>query len=314
MNYIKRFRVQPGSKVDLAKVDAGFKDKHESHEHALPEIEAYNQKLHDLQYLMYAEGKRSLLICLQGRDAAGKDGTINHVLGAMNPQGCPVTGFKVPSKEEAAHDFLWRYHKATPAKGQVAIFNRSHYEDVLVVRVHNMVPKEIWSKRYEHINNFEKLLYDNGTQILKFYLHIDAEEELERFKIRIDDPARHWKISDGDYAERPFWDAYTAAFEDALSKCSTKHAPWFVIPSNHKWFRNLAISRIVSEALESLNMKFPEPTVDINEIKKKYHAIVEAEKKEQEEQAGGKKGKKGEEKKKGRKGKKGKKGKKSKAV
>jgi len=225
MNYIKRFRVKPGSKVDLGKVEAGFKDKHESHEHALPEIEAYNQKLHDLQYLMYAEGKRSLLICLQGRDAAGKDGTINHVLSAMNPQGCPVTGFKVPSKEEAAHDFLWRYHKATPAKGQVAIFNRSHYEDVLVVRVHNLVPKEIWSKRYEHINNFEKLLYDNGTHILKFYLHIDAEEELERFKIRIDDPARHWKISNGDYAERPFWDAYTVAFEDALSKCSTKHAP-----------------------------------------------------------------------------------------
>ena len=301
MNYIKRFRVEPGSKVDLAKVDAGFKDKHESHEQALPEIEAYNQKLHDLQYLMYAEGKRSLLICLQGRDAAGKDGTINHVLGAMNPQGCPVTGFKVPSKEEAAHDFLWRYHKATPAKGQVAIFNRSHYEDVLVVRVHNLVPRQVWSKRYEHINNFEKLLYDNGTHILKFYLHIDAEEELERFKTRIDDPARHWKISDGDYAERPFWDAYTAAFEDALSKCSTKHAPWFIIPSNHKWFRNLAISRIVSEALESLNMKFPEPTVDINEIKKKYHAIVEAEKKAKEGQAGGKKGKKG---KKGRKGKK----------
>ena len=291
MNYIKKFRVEPGSKVDLAKVDASFKDKHESHEHALPEIEEYSQKLHDLQYLMYAEGKRSLLICLQGRDAAGKDGTINHVLGAMNPQGCPVTGFKVPSKEEAAHDFLWRYHKATPGKGQVAIFNRSHYEDVLVVRVHNMVAKEVWSQRYEHINNFEKLLYDNGTHILKFYLHIDAEEELERFKIRIDDPARHWKISDGDYAERPFWDAYTGAFEDALSKCSTEHAPWFVIPSNHKWFRNLAISRIVSEALESLNMKFPEPSVDIDEIKKKYHAIVEEEEKK-EEQAGGKKSEK----------------------
>jgi PPK2 family polyphosphate:nucleotide phosphotransferase len=235
MNYIKRFRVEPGSKVDLGKVDASFKDQHESHEHALPEIEAYSQKLHDLQYLMYAEGKRSLLICLQGRDAAGKDGTINHVLGAMNPQGCPVTGFKVPSKEEAAHDFLWRYHQHTPAKGQVAIFNRSHYEDVLVVRVHNMVPKAVWSQRYEHINNFEKLLHDNGTHILKFYLHIDAEEQLERFKIRIDDPARHWKISDGDYAERPFWDAYTGAFEDALSKCSTQHAPWFIIPSNHKW-------------------------------------------------------------------------------
>ena len=301
MNYTNRFRVKPGSKVDLGKVDAGFKDKHESHEQALPQIEAYNQKLHDLQYLMYAEGKRSLLICLQGRDAAGKDGTINHVLSAMNPQGCLVTGFKVPSKEEAAHDFLWRYHKATPAKGQVAIFNRSHYEDVLVVRVHNLVPRQVWSKRYEHINNFEKLLYDNGTHILKFYLHIDAEEELERFKTRIDDPARHWKISDGDYAERPFWDAYSAAFEAALSKCSTKHAPWFIIPSNHKWFRNLAISRIVSEALESLNMKFPEPTVDIKEIKKKYHAIVAAEKKAKEGPAGGKKGKKG---KKGRKGKK----------
>jgi PPK2 family polyphosphate:nucleotide phosphotransferase len=304
MNYIKRFRVEPGSKVDLAKIDAGFKDKHESHEQALPEIEAYNQKLHDLQYLMYAEGKHSLLICLQGRDAAGKDGTINHVLGAMNPQGCFVKGFKAPSKEEAAHDFLWRYHKATPAKGQVAIFNRSHYEDVLVVRVHDMVPKQVWSKRYTHINNFEKLLYDNGTHILKFYLHIDAEEELERFKTRIEDPARHWKISDGDYAERPFWDVYTAAFEDALGKCSTKYAPWFIIPSNHKWFRNLAISRIVSETLESLNMKFPEPTVDINEIKKKYHAIVEKEKKEQEAQTGGKKAKKGNKAKKGKKGKK----------
>ena len=291
MNYFNRFRVKPGSEVDLEKVDASFKDKHESHEHALPEIEAYAQKIHDLQYLMYAEDKRSLLICLQGRDAAGKDGTINHVLGAMNPQGCPVTGFKVPSKEEAAHDFLWRYHKATPARGQVAIFNRSHYEDVLVVRVHDLVPKKIWSKRYDEINAFEKSLHDNGTHILKFYLHIDAEEQLERFKQRIDDPARHWKISEGDYAERPFWDAYTEAFEATMGKCSTEHAPWFIIPSNHKWFRNLAISRIISEALESYDMKFPDPTVDIKEIKRKYHAIVEEE--EKEGQAGGKKSKKG---------------------
>lgn len=307
MSYIRRFRVEPGSKVDLGKVDASFKDRHESNEHALPEIEACSQKLHDLQYLMYAEGERSLLICLQGRDAAGKDGTINHVLGAMNPQGCTVTGFKVPSREEAAHDFLWRYHQATPGKGHVGIFNRSHYEDVLVVRVHNMVPREIWSKRYEHINDFERMLFENGTHILKFYLHIDAEEQLERFKMRIDDPARHWKISDGDYAERPFWDAYTDAFEAALSNCSTQHAPWFVIPSNHKWFRNLAISRIVSETLESLHMKFPEPTVDINEIKKKYHAIVDEEgggaEEEQQEQADAR------EEKKGNKGKKGKKGK-----
>jgi len=278
MNYIEKFRVKPGSKVDLKKINPSFKDKHESHEQAFPEITAYNQKLHDLQYLMYAEGQRSLLICLQGRDAAGKDGTINHVLSAMNPQGCTVTGFKVPSKEEAAHDFLWRIHKATPGKGRVAIFNRSHYEDVLVVRVHNLLPKEVWSKRYETINSFEKQLYNNNTHILKFYLNIDADEQLERFKTRVDDPARHWKISDGDYAERPFWNTYTEAFEDALSKCSTEYAPWFIIPSNHKWFRNLAISKIVAETLESLNMRFPEPIENIEEIKQKYHDIVEEEK------------------------------------
>ena len=279
MDYTSKFLVKPGSKINLEKVDTNFKDHHESHEHALPEIEALRAKMHNLQYLMYAEGKRSLLICLQGRDAAGKDGTINHVLSAMNPQGCTVTGFKVPSREEAAHDFLWRYHKATPARGQVAIFNRSHYEDVLVQRVHNMVPREVWSDRYEHINNFEKMLYDNDTHILKFYLHINAKEQLERFKMRITDPARHWKISEGDYAERPFWDAYTAAFEDALSKCSSKHAPWFIIPSGHKWFRNLAISKIVVEKLESLKMKYPEPTIDITEIKKKYHALAEQQEK-----------------------------------
>jgi PPK2 family polyphosphate:nucleotide phosphotransferase len=277
VNYRKRFFVEPGHRIDLGEIDPSFKDQHESHEHALPEIENYNKKLRELQYLMYAEGKRSLLICLQGRDAAGKDGTINHVLGAMNPQGCSVTSFKVPSEKEAAHDFLWRYHQAVPSKGQVAIFNRSHYEDVLVVRVHNLVPKKVWSKRYEQINAFEKMLADNNTHILKFYLHIDPEEQLVRFKQRIDDPDRHWKISDGDYAERPYWDAYTEAFEVAMGQCSTPHAPWFIIPSNHKWFRNLAISRIVVETLESMKMKFPKPSVDISEIKRKYHEIVEEE-------------------------------------
>jgi PPK2 family polyphosphate:nucleotide phosphotransferase len=247
--------------------------------------------MRDLQYLMYAEGKRSLLICLQGRDAAGKDGTINHVLTAMNPQGCTVTGFKVPSREEAAHDFLWRYHQHTPGRGQVAIFNRSHYEEVLVQRVHNMVPKKVWSRRYGHINDFENILHENGTNILKFYLHIDADEQLERFRQRIEDPTRHWKISEGDYTERSCWDDYTEAFEDALGKCSTKHAPWFIIPSNHKWFRDLAISTIIARKLESLGMKFPEPTVDIDQVKQKYHAIVEEE--EHEAQAGdGKEGKK----------------------
>jgi PPK2 family polyphosphate:nucleotide phosphotransferase len=193
----------------------------------------------------------------------------------MNPQGCTVTGFKVPTPEEAAHDFLWRYHKAAPGKGRVAIFNRSHYEDVLVVRVHSLVPKEVWSKRYEQINDFERTLHEGGTDILKFYLHIDADEQLERFKQRIDDPTRRWKISEADYAERPYWDAYTRAFEDALGTCSTKHAPWFIIPANHKWFRNLAVSRIVVEALEDLKMTFPEPTVNLNAIRKKFHAIAD---------------------------------------
>jgi PPK2 family polyphosphate:nucleotide phosphotransferase len=275
MKYYKRFMVQPGTKVELDKIDAGFTDKHESHEAALPEIEKHCQQLRDLQYRLYAEDKQSLLVCLQAMDAAGKDGTVNHVLSAMNPQGCSVHGFKQPSSEEAAHDFLWRIHQACPRKGQVTVFNRSHYEDVLVVRVHNLVPKKVWSKRYDHINAFERLLADNNTHVLKFYLHITKEEQLERFKQRIDDPDRHWKISDGDYAERPYWNAYQEAFEAALSRCSTAHAPWFVIPSNHKWFRNLAVSRIMVEALKAMHSKFPKPTVDMAEIRKRYHTAAD---------------------------------------
>lgn len=273
MNYYEEFRVKPGSKVKLSKIDAAFTGEHDHRESALPDIMYYDKKIRDLQYLMYAERKRSLLICLQGRDAAGKDGTINHVLGAMNPQGCTVTGFKQPSTVESEHDFLWRCHKVVPRRGHVAIFNRSHYEDVLVQRVHKIVPKKIWSKRYDHINNFENLLADNDTLVLKFYLHIDAEEQLKRFKQRIDDPARHWKISESDYTEAHYWDAYTEAFEDALEKCSTPKSPWFVIPANHKWFRNLAISHIVVHALEALNMTFPKPSVDIESIREKYHAL-----------------------------------------
>ncbi|WP_020414400.1 polyphosphate kinase 2 family protein [Microbulbifer variabilis] len=273
MDCFKTFQVKPGSKVKLDKIDPGFKDCYNSREEANPIIEKLDRRIRAQQYLMYAEHKHSLLICLQGRDAAGKDGTINHVLGAMNPQGCNVTSFKQPSKEEAAHDFLWRCHKVTPAQGHVAIFNRSHYEDVLIQRVHNMVPKSIWSKRYEHINNFEKLLADHDTLVLKFFLHIDADEQLKRFKQRIDDPTRHWKISENDYTEASYWDAYTNAFEDALSKCSTAYAPWFIIPANHKWFRNLAVASIVADAMDALKMKFPAPTVDIDKIKKKYHSL-----------------------------------------
>jgi len=276
MKYSEMFVVKPGSKVELDKIDAGFKGEHESHKHALPEIERYCQQLSELQYLLYAEDKRSLLICLQAMDAGGKDGTLNHVLGAMNPQGCSVHGFKQPSEEEAAHDFLWRAHAACPGRGRVAVFNRSHYEDVLVVRVHELVPKKIWSKRYDAINAFERLLAENGTHILKFYLHISKDEQLARFKQRIDDPARHWKISESDYAERAYWDDYRAAFEDALSRCSTAHAPWFVIPADHKWFRNLAVSQIIAETLDGLGMSFPKPTVDMDDIAAKYHAAAKS--------------------------------------
>ena len=275
MKYNEKFMVQPWSKVRLDKIDAAFKDKHEDQASALGETEKFTQRLRELQYLLYAEGRRSLLIILQAMDAGGKDGTINHVLGNMNPQGARVYGFKVPSAEEAAHDFLWRIHQAAPPRGQVAVFNRSHYEDVLVSRVHNSVPRKVWEKRYDLINDFEKNLFDNGTHILKFYLHISESEQLRRFKQRIDDPARHWKISESDYKEREYWDDYTMAFEDALSKCSTTHAPWFVIPANHKWFRNLAVSRIVVETLESLKMEFPNPKVDIKEIREKFHKAEE---------------------------------------
>ena len=276
MDYYRQFKVQPGTKVRLDKVDADYKGEHDSYATAQPEIEKHCQKLRELQYRLYAEGKRSLLVCLQAMDAGGKDGTVNHVLSAMNPQGCSVQGFKQPSAEEASHDFLWRIHKACPRKGQVAIFNRSHYEDVLVVRVHGLVPKKVWTHRYEQINAFERHLAENGSHILKIYLHISKEEQLERFKQRIDDPARHWKISEGDYAERPYWDDYRKAFEAALSRCSTTHAPWFVVPANHKWFRNLAVSQIMAKALERMHAEFPEPTVDMAEIKKKYHAAKDA--------------------------------------
>ena len=279
MDYAKKFRVEPGSKVKLDEIDPGYKGEHGDKDSAQPELEKHAQRIHELQYLMYAENKRSLLIVLQGMDAAGKDGTIGHVLAAMNPQGCRVYGFKTPSEREAAHDYLWRVHRATPRTGQVTVFNRSHYESVLVVRVHNLVPKEIWSKRYDEINAFEQELTNNGTHIVKFFLHISKEEQLARFKERLDDPTRNWKISESDYTEREYWNDYQKAYEEALSKCSTPYAPWYVIPSNHKWFRNLAISEILVDSLNSLNMKLPAPTVNIEEIRKKYHAALREEKK-----------------------------------
>ena len=275
MNYEKEFRVEPGSKVTLDDIDAEYRGEHKNKGSAIPELEAYVKRLRDLQYLLYAESRRALLVILQGMDGAGKDGTINHVLSAMNPQGCRVYAFKAPSVEELAHDFLWRVSQATPRKGYVSVFNRSHYEDVLVVRVHKLVPKAIWSKRYEQINAFERHLADNDTQILKFYLHIDRDEQLARIKQRLEDPKRQWKINESDFTERQYWNDYQKAYETAISKCSTDYAPWYIIPANRKWFRNLAVSQILVETLESLKMKTPTPTVNIPEIKRKYHAVLE---------------------------------------
>jgi PPK2 family polyphosphate:nucleotide phosphotransferase len=272
MRYSERFRVEPGSRVDLARIDPSSKEKNETKESAQLETAAYVARLRELQYLVYAEDRRSVLVCLQALDAGGKDGTIRHVLGAMNPQGTRVHAFKVPSREEAAHDFLWRAHVQAPRRGEIVVFNRSHYEDVLVVRVHELVPKAVWSKRYELINEFERNLAAGGTHVLKFFLHISPEEQLDRFRQRLEDPARQWKISESDYTERALWPAYIAAYEEALARTSTKEAPWYVIPANHKWVRDLAVARIVVETLESLGMGLPKPGVNLDEIRAKYHA------------------------------------------
>jgi PPK2 family polyphosphate:nucleotide phosphotransferase len=278
-NYLKKLIVEPDSKIRLKHFDPGYHGKHESRESALPEIQKNLQKMEQLQYLMYAENKHSLLIVLQGLDAAGKDGVVRHVLTGMNPSGCVSVNFKQPTARELAHDFLWRVHPHVPAKGSVAIFNRSHYEDVLVARVHNLVPEKVWSKRYDQINDFERLIAtENNTTILKFFLHISKEEQLERFKKRLDDPARQWKLSDSDYKERDYWKDYIQAFEDVLSKTSAERAPWFIIPANHKWFRDLAISQIITRAMEEMNMQLPKPTVNLAEIRREYHQAAGEEK------------------------------------
>src|SRR2546421_1668941 len=278
-NYVKKLIVKPSSKIRLKHFDPGYHGKHESHKSALPEIQENRQKMEDLQYLMYAENKHSLLIVLQGLDAAGKDGVVRHVLTGMNPSGCVAVNFKEPTAKELAHDFLWRVHPHVPAKGSVVIFNRSHYEDVLVARVHGLVPEKIWSKRYDEINDFERLITtENNTTILKFFLHISKEEQLARFKKRLDDSARQWKISESDYKEREYWYDYTKAFEDVLTKTSTAHSAWFIIPSDHKWFRDLAVSQTIVRHMEDMDMEFPEPTVNLAEIRREYHQAAGEEK------------------------------------
>jgi PPK2 family polyphosphate:nucleotide phosphotransferase len=272
-DFRKKFAVAPGAGVVLGDIDPSSCDGFPSHESAQPAIRSHMEKIDRLQYLMHAENKRSLLIVLQGVDACGKDGVVRHIVTNMNPVGCRVVNFKQPTPVELGHDFLWRVHPHVPSKGEVTIFNRSHYEDVLVVRVHHLAPVNVWFERYALINSFEKLLVtDNNTTVLKFFLHISKEEQLARFKRRIEDPARRWKISESDYKEREYWDAYAAAFEEMLQRTSTTYAPWYVVPSDNKWFRDLAISQILSRTLDELDMKLPEPEVDIARIRSQYHA------------------------------------------
>ena len=261
------YKVKPCEKIDLKKLDPKDKtfftgDKN-SGKQTLLEL---NDELEVMQEKLYAEQKHKLLVILQGTDTSGKDGVIRHVFEGVNPQGVKVAGFKVPTEEELAHDYLWRVHKKTPAKGEIVIFNRSHYEDVLVVRVHSLVPDKIWQKRYEHINQFEKLLADEGTTILKFFLFIDKQEQAERLQARLDNPDKHWKFNKGDLKERKLWDVYQKAYNDMLEKTSTKWAPWYIIPSNRKWYRNLVIASIMVETLKKLNIEYPEPEEPLDNI------------------------------------------------
>lgn len=260
------YLVEPDQKLHLKKYETDstgpFKDK----EDAAGKTAENLKKLDELQELLYAEAKHAILIVFQAMDAGGKDGAIEHVFSGVNPQGCQVTSFKVPSSLEIRHDYLWRIHQHVPPKGMIGIFNRSHYESVLVERVHKLVPDDVWKKRYGHINDFEKLLADEGTTILKFFLHISKDEQKERLEARLKDKHKNWKFEKNDLNERALWDKYQHAYEDALEKCSTEYAPWYIVPSDRKWFRNWVISDTIVRTMEKLKMKFPDPQPGLDKI------------------------------------------------
>jgi PPK2 family polyphosphate:nucleotide phosphotransferase len=259
-------RIAPGTKVDLRTLDP---DEHFGWEKetAETELETVKARLDLLQAKLYAEGSRSVLLVIQARDAGGKDGTIRAIFSGVNPQGVTVTSFKVPGGPEADHDYLWRVHAAAPADGMIAVFNRSHYEDVLVVRVHKLVPKDVWQRRYRHINEFERMLADEGTTIVKVFLDVSKAEQAERFEERLHDDTKKWKFRKGDLDDRKLWSQFTKAYEDMLSQTSTDHAPWWVVPADHNWSRNLAVGKILLQTLETMNPKFPEPEEGLDGIK-----------------------------------------------
>ncbi len=269
MKNLKQYLVKPGKKVKLADLDPGYTADVKDSKHADKLLEKHRQRLFDLQELLYAEDKHAFLVVLQGLDAAGKDGTIRHIFTGLNPQGCTVTPFKQPVGEETQHDYLWRVHKAAPKRGMIGIFNRSHYEEVLVVRVHQHLSRGELKRRFEHINAFERLLAETGTTIVKFFLHISREEQAKRLLARLEHPKKYWKVNEGDLIERKFWDQYEDAYEDVFHHCSTKYAPWYIIPADKKWFRNVVISRILVETLKGLKMDYPKPTLDLSKMKMK---------------------------------------------
>ncbi|MDX1502634.1 MAG: polyphosphate kinase 2 family protein [Thermoanaerobaculia bacterium] len=260
-------RIAPGSPVDLARLPTRADAFHDDREAAEREFRELREELADLQYRLYAEDRRKLLVVLQALDAGGKDGTIRKLTRGVNPQGVEVTSFKVPSKLELAHDFLWRIHRRVPGNGKIGIFNRSHYEDVLVVRVDEIVPETVWRPRYELINQFERLLSETGTTVLKFFLHISREEQLERFQARLDTPEKRWKFSRDDLRKREQWEAYREAYQEALTRCTTEWAPWRAIPADQKWYRNLAVARVVVGALRQMDPRFPEPEEDLDALR-----------------------------------------------
>lgn len=261
------FRIKPGSKVRLDDVHpAGTRGFKGGKSAAQSRMEKLSMKLDALQELMYAGHRHRLLIILQAMDTGGKDGTIRHVFHSVNPLGVRVASFKKPTGEELDHDYLWRIHKQMPGKGEIVIFNRSHYEDVLVVRVHDLVPRETWKKRYDQINTFERMLADEGTTILKFFLHISRDEQKERLQARLDDPSKHWKFNSADLAERKLWGDYMKAYEDVLSMTSTEWAPWHVVPANRKWYRNLVVASTIVDAMKGLKMRYPEAEQGLEKI------------------------------------------------
>ena len=262
-----KYRVKPGAKVRLNKWDPDDQSEFKGDkEQGRTKVAKINDDLEALQDLLFGEHKHKVLVVLQAMDTAGKDGVIRSVFDGVNPQGVQVAAFKAPSAQELDHDYLWRVHQYAPGKGEMVIFNRSHYEDVLVVRVHNLAPKEVWSRRYEHINAFEKMLADEGTTILKFFLHISKDEQRARLQARLDDPEKHWKFAVGDLAERKLWDQYMDAYNDAIEQTSTAWAPWYIVPANRKWYRDLVISTVLVKALKDLKMKYPENKDDLSKV------------------------------------------------